>query len=520
LKARLVAAFTLAALCVAIVGGMGVLALSQVSDNFAHVARVNLVRVLALGRMKTSLSDIRSAANRVTNAFDEDRVGIVGVYVRAAKTYQQADSSYRSIPYVAGEQALYEPVAQRWRRISEIGQKLFDVNSIASLATLTESSRTVLSELLPALTDHAEALDKLIAFQDAQASERTARAERSRAVYSWLMIAFALAGLALALVLGLVLAERLSRSIGEVARNLDAAARQTLRATEQIAASSQSLAAGAAEQAASIEQASAALTQISAMTKQNSENAGKAEALASHTQANTRKGADAMLRMVEVIAAIKAASDKTAGILKTINEIAFQTNLLALNAAVEAARAGEAGRGFAVVAEEVRNLANRSAEAARNTGALIGDAQQRTQQGVQVAQEVSGLLQEAQKAVDQVNALVRDVAAASVQQHDGIGEVNTAVDEVGKITQSNAANAEQTAAAAEELTAQTESLAAGVRSLNQTIRGSAVGVKDADPSASHSVPEQRSLPARGLPERDTVQRRIAGLPQSGGFKKS
>ena len=107
------------------------------------------------------------------------------------------------------------------------------------------------------------------------------------------------------------------------------------------------------------------------MTRQNADNAGQANSMMIETREVMDMANQSMTELTGAMGEISVASEETAKIIKTIDEIAFQTNLLALNAAVEAARAGEAGAGFAVVADEVRNLAIRSAEAAKNTANLI-----------------------------------------------------------------------------------------------------------------------------------------------------
>ncbi len=268
-----------------------------------------------------------------------------------------------------------------------------------------------------------------------------------------------------------VLGRIVTRPIELVASELDAAAKQTLSASQQVSASSQALAQASSEQAANLEETSSAIEEISALTKQNAESANKAETLVDSVSHTVRGSAEAMERMVGAINSIKAAADKTAQIVRTIDEIAFQTNLLALNAAVEAARAGDAGRGFAVVAEEVRNLAIRSASAASDTSALIADSQERAHQGVSVSGEVKQLLVQTESSVQQVHALMRELAQASRQQQQGLSEVNTATRQMDEVVQANAATAEETAAAAEQLSAQAESVGAIVRNLTRFVRG-------------------------------------------------
>jgi len=260
--------------------------------------------------------------------------------------------------------------------------------------------------------------------------------------------------------------------IDKIITRLKHGSEQLNDSSAQITAASQTLAEGASEQAASLEETSASLEELSSMTKRNSENAQKANDLAKQARTAADKGVDDMQTMSTAMEAIKVSSADIAKIIKTIDEIAFQTNILALNAAVEAARAGEAGMGFAVVADEVRSLAQRSAQAAKETAAKIEGAIAKTGQGVDISSKVAVTLNEIVTKARQVDELAAEVAGASREQTQGITQINTAVGQMDKVTQSNAASAEESAAAAEELNAQAATMKESVAELLRLVGGS------------------------------------------------
>ncbi len=251
-----------------------------------------------------------------------------------------------------------------------------------------------------------------------------------------------------------VVLESMNGALGQV----NEAAEQVSSASTQISTGSQSLAEAASQQASSLEEISSSLEELASMSKQNADNANQAKNLAQEARSSAETGNKSMQQMSEAIDKIKASSDQTAKIIKTIDEIAFQTNLLALNAAVEAARAGEAGKGFAVVAEEVRNLAQRSKEAAANTSDMIQESVQNADGGVRIVEDVAKVFEEINQGIGKVNDLVAEIAAASGEQSQGVDQINTAVAEMDKVTQQNAANSEESASAAEELNAQVAEL--------------------------------------------------------------
>ena len=294
--------------------------------------------------------------------------------------------------------------------------------------------------------------------------------------------------------LTLAITRPILRALTRMVSGMKEGANQITAASAETSVASQSLAEGASEQASSLEETSASLEEMASMTKRNSENARQANELAKQARTAADQGVGDMQTMGAAMEAIKVSSDDIAKIIKTIDEIAFQPHSLALNAAVEAARAGEAGMGFAVVADEVRNLAQRSAQAAKETAGKIEGAIIKTGQGVAISSQVAQTLNDIVAKVRQVDELVSEVANASREQTEGITQINVAVGQLDKVTQNNAASAEESAAAAEELNSQSEVMKQSVAELMQLVEGKAEAAPTTVAAAGRRQPVAATAP--------------------------
>jgi len=256
----------------------------------------------------------------------------------------------------------------------------------------------------------------------------------------------------------LVLKVSLVRPVIRLVEELLEGSRSLADTSDEISRASQRLASGLVSQSGqktSIEDAVEILEAVIATGSANRTTTQNAKQLGSTSRQAIEASVAQMVKMNEAMACM-------AGIIRSIDEIAFQTNILALNAAVEAARAGEAGAGFAVVADEVRNLARRSAEAAKETSGQI-------EFGRSVSLEVGSLLEKSMARAKDLDEQLTQIAASYSRQDEDNSRIHQALHQIEQVLEIGSEGARETAASSENIGAQAATLHNSIETLRSLV---------------------------------------------------
>jgi len=549
LKWKIHGSFLAVNLALFINGAIGVWTIREIGGDGEHIADINLANTERLADMTSTAIEFESAISQTSLNVPskEGRRTLDSELSNLMEKYGTASKAYLSIPFVAGEQAIYDDVEVSWKKHQQMIKKVGDyyASAVANPSDRDRLNRFIEEDYLPAAKAQISALGALNKFQNEQGASWNSRLKKTLSLSMIWTIAGFIANFVLTSILGQLISSRLTRQINDIAEKLESGANEVASASKQISESSAELSSASTQQATSLQETVSSIDQVSAMVARNAENAKRSQEVA-HTSRETamlgKQSVESVIQAIEeinvsnqdIIRQIEASHQELEGIVKVIseignktkviNDIVFQTKLLSFNASVEAARAGEHGKGFAVVAEEVGSLAQMSGNAAKEISQMLDSSVQtvekivqetktrverlvmagrsRVETGTVTARNCGTVLENIVKNVNEMTEMVSEIASASQEQSQGVQAITKTMGHLDEVTQQNASIAEESASAAEELSAQAENVRSMVHALMETVHGEgghAAGFSDRrieDMSALQAAPLAKVIPLK------------------------
>jgi methyl-accepting chemotaxis protein len=497
-------AFGAILMLIASLGLFSIRQLSVVNKATVEIAAQWLPSVKFLGLLKYDLSATRQKELQYLMVSDNKEKSQAAVVEQSNKVTED-QKRYQSLIHSEEERRIFAAFSAKWDKYLVVHEKVVKLSKTNEY----EAMGLAMTEGLQTYAAAADQLDQDVELNDKRATDAAAT---SAGVYASSLY-WVVAGLSLAIALGLLLAFSFSRafsnsfarmlttikaisaydltmddlkvsstdeigqaimSLNGMKNSLSAIIECVAGTAKKVAAASETLLTTSQQIAGNADETSAQANVVSAAAEEVSINVGvvatgSEEMLASIREISKNANDAARVTKSAVAAAehtnrtitkLGDSSQQIGSVIKVITSIAQQTNLLALNATIEAARAGEAGKGFAVVANEVKELAKQTAQATEEIGRKIEAIQGDSKGAVQAIAEIGEI-------INQINDISSTIASAVEEQTATTNEIGRNVTEAAKGTGEIASNIASVAKAAQDTNAAANETQEGARSLRE-----------------------------------------------------